>query len=551
MRNKKLYILIIISIFILLVFGGNFISKKTEDKTTSQAEVLGSLNQIEEQNNIINTPKQTSLVFLGDMMFDRGVETSAKNNFNGNYNRFFDNLEGLKDADILFANLEGPVSETGNNVGSIYSFRMNPDVLIAIKNAGFDIVSFANNHVGDWNVNAFQDTLARLEDNGILKTGAGVNKTDAENPTIIEKNNVKFGFLGFSDVGPAWMKATNYNAGILLANDPQYSEIIQNAKAKVDVLIVSIHFGDEYKKIHNSRQEYLAHTAIDSGADLIIGHHPHVVEDTEEYKGKPIVYSLGNFIFDQYFSKDTMQGMLYKVIFEDKKIVNTESRILFLNKKYQPEDDPSQDIPEKNDVPPKKVVVYTCPVPAKEYDDMWLLNLGQNISLPDDTYIPKDLVEVKHSLSIQDNICLTKEANTKLEEMLSAAKKDGLYIEVSSAFRNYEKQQSLIDNAIKIGNPDANISIAKAGYSEHQLGTTVDLTGSSINYYSASKSFDKTPEANWIETNAKYFGFIRSYPFGKESITGYMYEPWHYRYVGIDNAKEIAKNNLTISEFLK
>jgi len=557
MPSKRFYFFAIIFISFTLLSSGIFVNKRLSnvDKNSQKASVIEVIYKDTNKKSEIDL-KDTTLVFLGDMMFDRGVETSTRNNFGGDFNRFFDNLNELKNADILFANLEGPVSDVGNNVGSIYSFRMDPNALVAIKNAGFDIVSFANNHVGDWNVSAFKDTLTRLDEIGILKAGAGINKGDASDPKIIEKNGIKFGFLGFSDVGPAWMEAKDNSAGILLASDPNLPQIIKNAKEKVDVLIVSFHFGDEYKKVHNTRQEKLATKAIDNGADLVIGHHPHVIEDIGSYKGKPIVYSLGNFIFDQYFSKDTMRGMLYKVTFSGKEIVNTESKMITLNKKYQPEGIfPMSDavINEKEEeiATPKKVTTYTCPTPKKEYEDMWLSNVGQNVSLSDDTYIPKNLIAIKNSISTQNNFCLTEDTNTNLEAMLAKARTDGLTIKVSSAFRSYNIQQILLDGAINKGNPDANIAIAKAGYSEHQLGTTVDLTGASINFVSAAKAFDKTPEADWLETNASNFGFVRSYPMGKEAITGYMYEPWHYRYVGIDKAQLIKKNGQTINEFLK
>lgn len=212
---------------------------------------------------------------------------------------------------------------------------MDPLVLDAIKNARFDILSFANNHVGDWSIDAFKDTLNRLIEKDIKYIGAGI-KSEVENPVIIEKNGVKFGFLGLSDVGPSWMQIKENSPGILLATEPRLPEIIQNAKNNSDILIVSIHWGEEYKKTHNSRQENLAKTIIDNGADLIIGHHPHVIQDVDEYKNKPIIYSLGNFIFDQYFSKDTMKGMAFEITYSDKEIKNTKFKTILLNKKYQP-----------------------------------------------------------------------------------------------------------------------------------------------------------------------------------------------------------------------
>ena len=183
----------------------------------------------------------------------------------------------------------------------------------ALRGAGIDVLSVANNHVGDWGRLAYADTLARLKENEISYTGGGNTKEEAETPVIIEKYGMKIGYLAFSDVGPNWMEAGVDKAGLLLTNNPRFDEIIFTASKQVDYLVVSFHFGDEYKEKHNARQEYLAHKAIDDGAKIVIGHHPHVVEDTEIYKNGFIAYSLGNFIFDQSWSKPTMQGMILQI----------------------------------------------------------------------------------------------------------------------------------------------------------------------------------------------------------------------------------------------
>lgn len=286
-------------------------------------------------------PDFLTLSFLGDIMLDRGVKNSVIKNFAGDYAKLFENMSVLQKSDIVFANLEGPAGLKGKDLGNLYSFRMDPTVIPALKGAGFDVLSVANNHVGDWGRIAFEETLARLDENEILYTGGGTNKFDAEKPRIIEKYGMKIGFLGFSDVGPNWMQAKNIleegSAGILLASDPRFEEIIKNAKSQVDFLIVSFHFGDEYKLVHNQRQEYLAHKAVDAGAKLVIGHHPHVVEDTEVYKDGFIAYSLGNFIFDQYFSPETMKGMLLDVKLWRDGNIDVVKNTVNLNRAFYPE----------------------------------------------------------------------------------------------------------------------------------------------------------------------------------------------------------------------
>ena len=267
-------------------------------------------------------PDFVTLLFGGDVMLDRGVKNSVMKNFGGDYSALFENLDILKKVDISFANLEGSASDQGKDRHNLYSFRMDPSVIPALGGAGFDILSVANNHASDWGREAYADTLARLKENEIAYTGGGMNKAEAEQPTIIEKNGIKIGYLAFSDIGSNWMKATDTEPGLLFASDPNFDSIVQNASKQVDDLVVSFHFGQEYQTKHNARQEFLAHKAIDNGAKIVIGAHPHVVQDTEIYSPKDctqsscagfIAYSLGNFIFDQKFSANTMQGMLLEI----------------------------------------------------------------------------------------------------------------------------------------------------------------------------------------------------------------------------------------------
>ncbi|MFA6520590.1 MAG: CapA family protein [Candidatus Paceibacterota bacterium] len=270
----------------------------------------------------IKDPSFVMLAFGGDIMLDRGVRSSVVKNFNNDYSAIFEKVDIFKKSDIAFANLEGTASDQGVDQKNLYSFRMDPGVIPALKGAGVGVLSLANNHVGDWGRTAYVDTLGRLKENEIHYTGGGYNRAEAETPVIIEKYGMKIGYLGFSDVGPSWMEAGEEKAGVLLASNPRFNEIVQNAAKQVDYLVVSFHFGDEYKPRHNARQEYLAHKAVDAGAKIVIGHHPHVVEDTEVYSRKDctqsscasfIAYSLGNFVFDQSWSKATMQGMLLEI----------------------------------------------------------------------------------------------------------------------------------------------------------------------------------------------------------------------------------------------
>ncbi len=332
----KKYLLLAI-VFGALLIGGALVQKNIRSSKAVLAESLAAFSvhtKAEEPKEI----PPTRLTFVGDIMLGRGVKTSVYKNFGGDYARLFENMKPYFLADdITFANLEGPISAGGRNVGSKYSFRFEPQIAPILKDAGIDILSVANNHAGDWTVTAHADTLRYLMEAGVLFTGADFNYEAAIVPKVIEKNGMKFGFLGFTDVGPDWMRATASSAGVLLASDPNFDSIIMNASQQVDFLIVSFHFGVEYKVgSHTERQELLAHRAIDAGANAVIGHHPHVAEDTEMYHDGFIAYSLGNFIFDQKFSKDTMQGMVVELSINSTGIITPTIRTHVLNSFYQP-----------------------------------------------------------------------------------------------------------------------------------------------------------------------------------------------------------------------
>lgn len=299
--------------------------------------IVGVVEAPHKQVEEIISPKPVTLVFVGDIMMDRGVKSSVLKNMEGDYNNLFLNTGYLKNTDIAFANLEGTVALGGNNVGSRFSFHMNPIVVGALKNAGFDIVSFANNHVGDWNRKAFDESLQHLRENNILYTGAGENYTEVTSPRIIDVRGMKIGFLGATDVGPNWLKATETDPGILIASDSNLPNIVSEAKKQVDILVVSLHWGIEYSPV-NSHQESLAHTLIDNGADIIVGTHPHVMERVEIYKDKPIFYSLGNFIFDQYFSPHTLQGMVAHVSIDPETYaISTTQEVSPISKLFVPQ----------------------------------------------------------------------------------------------------------------------------------------------------------------------------------------------------------------------
>ncbi len=276
------------------------------------------------------------LLFVGDIMMSRSVAAEVHADAKGDYGYLFNFAPQLKTADVTFGNLEGPLSDKGYDLHNIYSFRMEPSSLTALTDAGFDVLSIANNHIGDWGRAAFEDTLARLRGGNIAVAGAGETEEVAREPSIIEKNGVKIGFLGFSDVGPQWLAGPASQPVVLMASNPDIKTIIENAKQQVDHLVVSFHFGEEYQKEPTARQIDFAHRAVNAGADIVIGTHPHVVEIVERYNGGVIAYSLGNFIFDQAFSKETMEGLALELTVSKDEIIDVKEHAVNLNNHFQP-----------------------------------------------------------------------------------------------------------------------------------------------------------------------------------------------------------------------
>ncbi len=278
-----------------------------------------------------------NLFFVGDIMLSRGVgqKTARGNDWRWPFLKISSHL---RRADLLFGNLEGPISDKGYDTGSVYSFRADPRVVEGLVFAGFDVLSLANNHMGDWSREAMEDTFKILKDGGINYVGAGLNFSQAHSPLVKElSDGTKIAFLAYTNIGPTYWQAGDDLSGIAWLEKEQMKEDIEKAKEKADLIIVSMHSGTEYVNHSNLSQRDYARSAIDAGANLIVGHHPHVVQEIEEYKGRYIAYSLGNFIFDQTFSEETMKGLLLNVIIENKQIKEVRPVGVRISKDFQPE----------------------------------------------------------------------------------------------------------------------------------------------------------------------------------------------------------------------
>lgn len=258
---------------------------------------------------------EVSIVAVGDIMLSRNVAAKIKEKNDINY-PFLKTTDLLRTGDIVFANLECPITVGRPILTGEMTFHADPGAELSMKTAGFNIVSLANNHTPNFGDKGLLDTFSYLDGVGINHVGAGKDSTDAEQAVYIEKNGLRFAFLAYNDpsVVPTNYAAGPSHPGTNFMDIEKMTKRVKEEKAKADFVIVSMHSGIEYKE-PNTTQINFAHAAIDAGADFIIGHHPHVIQRVEEYKGKLIMYSLGNFVFDQMFSLETRQSIITKTYF--------------------------------------------------------------------------------------------------------------------------------------------------------------------------------------------------------------------------------------------
>ncbi|MBD0381155.1 CapA family protein [Paenibacillus sp. WST5] len=245
----------------------------------------------------VATGAKVKLSFVGDVLLASKVEDILKQK---GYDYPYSNVSDfLSKPDYTIANLETPITTRGTVQKKDYVYRSSPLALPALKGSGIDLVNLANNHVMDFGTEGLLDTMASLDQEGVKRIGAGKDLNEAYQPVIVEKQGMKIAFLGFSRVVPeASWKAGPGHPGVAETYSHKLPvEAIQKAKEQADLVVVIAHWGVERSDNPDKNQKDLAHRYIDAGADLIVGGHPHVLQGFEQYKGKWIAYSLGNFIF--------------------------------------------------------------------------------------------------------------------------------------------------------------------------------------------------------------------------------------------------------------
>ena len=281
-------------------------------------------------------PQSVQIAVVGDIMMDKYIANYiAEHGVDYPWSQV---QHVLQNATIAMANLETSISTRGKSTKvERFGFRSHPDTLQGVVNAGFDVVTTANNHILDYGLQAHIDTLHHLETYDLLHTGSGRDIAEAEAPAIVNQNGQKICITGYSQIIPKqhW-QATEQRQGLASITPPHQKRAFANvAKLKstnlCDLVLVNIHWGYEYKDYPSKAQKQLAHSLIDHGADAIIGHHPHVLQGIEVYKEKPILYSLGNFVF-LLGSKEASNSGIFLLNFTDGKFTDGKVVPTFINR---------------------------------------------------------------------------------------------------------------------------------------------------------------------------------------------------------------------------
>jgi poly-gamma-glutamate capsule biosynthesis protein CapA/YwtB (metallophosphatase superfamily) len=219
-------------------------------------------------------------------------------------------------SDIVIGNLETPIAREGMEfTEKKYRYKADPKAASAIRSAGFSVLTLANNHIMDFGARGLDETLQNLNRANILHTGAGRNLAEARIPALVEKNGLKIAVLAYSLTNPVEFYARAGQPGAAPGYPRFFRQDIKNARARADYVVVSFHWGAEGASFPKSYQMAVARMAIDAGADVVVGHHPHVLQGIERYKGRLILYSLGNFAFGS-MSRNVDTGVIAKIVLD-------------------------------------------------------------------------------------------------------------------------------------------------------------------------------------------------------------------------------------------
>lgn len=295
-RTSGKTVSIIIAVLAVIVFGAGIVGNALNKNATSSASEYDG-------------GKLVKGTVVGDMMLGRSITNKGSKN---NYKNMFSGVSDLwKDSDYVAGNLECVLLDNASDYEkNDKEIHINAETKTAnvLKENGFTLVSLANNHLADFKAKGVVNTLDTLDKVGLKHVGAGRNLTEAAEYDIQEINGVKIATIAVSDIIPKDFAARDSKAGILTTKTLKYYQAVKDASEKADLVIANIHWGVEYGMTETEAQQQLARNLINWGVDVVIGSHPHVLQPVEKYGDGIIFYSMGNFVFDQGWSrtKDSM-----------------------------------------------------------------------------------------------------------------------------------------------------------------------------------------------------------------------------------------------------
>ena len=296
-----------------------------------------------------------SLIFVGDIMV---AETPGELITRGE-DPFQPFAALLSSHDVRIGNLECVVATTGTAEEKPYTFRADPRTLPVLKRH-FDAVSLANNHSGDFGKAAFAEQLALMDTAGLPYFGGGRDATAAHAPWIVERNGVRIALLGYVEFKPCSFEADASRPGVAWSgeDDDVIEDIIAARRVhRADIVIPFMHWGWEDEPDPSPRLRAFARRMIDAGADLVVGGHPHVTQGAEYYRGKPIIYSLGNFLFNGFDTPATTTGWVLSARVDRTGVVDWRTHVARLDANGVPHRDPTASSPCAS---PDRKVVNQC-----------------------------------------------------------------------------------------------------------------------------------------------------------------------------------------------
>ena len=301
------------------IFGTDDVAKQQEE-TASQDEDTKKAEEGESTTNVTdNHPYDFTVCFAGDINLDDnwGTTVFMDSQPNGIKDCISKELmESMQNADIMCLNNEFTFTTRGEKIpGKLYHFRANPERVEVLKEMGVDVVKLANNHACDYGSQSLLDTMDTLESAGIEYIGAGENLKEAMTPVYIETNGKTVAFVAASraEKNMKTPQATETEPGILRCYETElFVETIKEAKKNADFVLAYVHWGTEYSHELEEVQITTGKEYLDAGADAVIGAHSHCLQGMEYYNGKPVIYSLGNY----WFNEKTLDTMLVELHFQ-------------------------------------------------------------------------------------------------------------------------------------------------------------------------------------------------------------------------------------------